>query len=82
MTPITKETCSLLLNTETDINFGSVKVCFGTKLYRQIVGFLIGTYCAALIVDLFLFCYERHFMAPLSDEKEAEIIQANEILTA
>ena len=34
------------------------------------------TNCAPLIADFFLFCYERDFMAPLSDDKEAEIIQA------
>ena len=48
---------------------------FGTKLYRQIVVILMGTYCAPLIAVLFLFCYERDFMASLSYNKEAEIIQ-------
>ena len=36
----------------------------------------MGAYCAPLIADLFLFCYERDFMAALSYNKEAEIIQA------
>ena len=49
---------------------------FGTKLYRQIVGTPMGTNCAPFITDLFLFCYERDFMASLSYNKEAEIIQA------
>ena len=31
---------------------------FGTKLYRQIIGIPVGTYCAPLVADLFLFCYE------------------------
>ena len=48
----------------------------GTNLYRQIVGILTGTTCAPLIADLFLFCHERDFMASLSSNKEAEIIQA------
>ena len=39
---------------------------FGTKLYRQIVGIPTGTNCASLIADLFLFCFERDFMASLS----------------
>ena len=42
----------------------------------QIVGIPIGTNCAPLIADLFLFCYERDFMASLTYNKEAEIIQA------
>ena len=32
--------------------------------------------CDSLIADLYLFCYERDFMASLSYDKEAEIIQA------
>ena len=45
-------------------------------LYRQIVGIPIGTTCAPLVDDLFLFCYERDFMTLLSDVKQAEIIEA------
>ena len=29
---------------------------FGSKLYRQIVGIPMGTNCAPLVADLFLFC--------------------------
>ena len=49
---------------------------FGNKLYRQIVGILMGTNCAPLVADLFLFCYERDFMMSLSADKDAEIIEA------
>ena len=38
---------------------------FGTKLYRQVVGIPMGTNCAPLVADLFLFCYERDFMMSL-----------------
>ena len=41
----------------------------------------MGTNCALLIADLFLFCYERDFMASFSYNKEAEIIQAFNHLT-
>ena len=44
---------------------------FGSKLYRQIVGIPMGTNCALLVADLFLFCYERDFMLSLSDIIEA-----------
>ena len=44
---------------------------FGTKLYRKIVGILMGTDCALLVADLFLFCYERDFMMC----QDAEIIE-------
>ena len=33
-----------------------------TELNRQIVGIPMGTNCAPLVADLFLFCYEREFM--------------------
>ena len=36
----------------------------------------MGTKCAPLIADFFLFCYERDVMVSLSYNKEAEIIQA------
>ena len=36
----------------------------------------MGTNCAPLVADLFLFCYERNFMTSLSDVKQAEIIDA------
>ena len=36
----------------------------------------MGTYCAPLVADWFLFCYERYFMTSLSDVKQAEIIEA------
>ena len=49
---------------------------FGSKLYRQIVDIPIGTNCATLLVDLFLFCYERDFMLSLSDNNQTDIIEA------
>ena len=49
---------------------------FGSKLYRQIVGIPMGTNCAPLAADLFLFCYERDFMLSLSDNNQSDIIEA------
>ena len=56
--------------------FDNIYIRFGTKLYRQIVGIPMGTNCASLVADLFLFCYERDFMTSLSDVKQSEIIEA------
>ena len=36
----------------------------------------MGTNCASLTADLFLFCYERYLMMSLSDDKQAYIIDA------
>ena len=46
----------------------NIYIRFGSKLYRQIVGIPMGTNCAPLVADLFLFCYETHFMLSLSDD--------------
>ena len=49
---------------------------FGTTLYIQIVGILMGTNCAPLVADLFLFCYERDFMKDLSSDYQADVNKA------
>ena len=54
----------------------NIFIQFGTKLYRQVVGIPMGTDCAALVADLFLFCYERDFMMSLSDYKQAGVIDS------
>ena len=53
-----------------------IYIIFGTILYRQIVGIPMGTNCAHLVADLFLFCCERGFIMSLSGDKESTIIEA------
>ena len=36
----------------------------------------MGTNCAPLVANLFLFSYERDFMMSLSDDKQADVIDA------
>ena len=50
----------------------NIYIQFGNKFYRQIVGIPMGTNCAPLVADLFLFCYERDFMTSLSDDNQAD----------
>ena len=54
----------------------NIYIRFGSKLYRQIVGIPMGTNCAPLVADLFLFCYERDFMLTLSEENQSGVIEA------
>ena len=54
----------------------NIYIRFGTKLYRQIVGIPMGTNCAPLIADLFLYCYERDFMDSLNHDNQADVIEA------
>ena len=49
--------------------FDNIFMRFDTDLYRHVVGIPMGTNCALLVADLFLFCYEKDFMMSLSDDK-------------
>ena len=42
-------------------------------VYQQILGIPMGTNCAPLIADLFLFCYERDFMSILHKSKQYDL---------
>ena len=54
----------------------NIFIRFGSKLNRQIAGIPMGTNCARLVADLFLFCYERDFMLSLSDNNQTDNIEA------
>ena len=36
----------------------------------------MGTNCAPLVADLFLYCYERVFMLSLSEDNQSDVIEA------
>ena len=48
-----------------DLFVGQHFIRLGTKLYRQVVGIPMGTYCAPMVADLFFFG---------SDDKQVDII--------
>ena len=52
----------------------NIYVQFDGMVYQQIVGIPMGTNCAPLIADLFLYCYERDFMSDLQKSKRHDII--------
>ena len=54
----------------------NIFIRIGSKLNRHIVGIPMGTNCASLVSDLFLFCYERDFMLSLSDNNQAGVVEA------
>ena len=54
----------------------NINIRFGSKLYRRIEGITMGTNCAPVVADLFLFCYERDFMLFLLDDLQSEVIEA------
>ena len=52
----------------------NIYVQFDGMAYQQIVGIPMGTNCAPLIADLFLYCYERYFMSDLQKSKRFDLI--------
>ena len=46
------------------------------RSYTDIVGIPMGTNCAPLVADLFLYCYERDFMDSLNHDNQADVIEA------
>ena len=84
--PVTIRNRFPLLQTIEDIHFGllcdtlsylsdNIYIRFGNKLCRLIVGIPMGTNCAPLVADLFLFCYERDFMTSVSVDNQVDIIE-------
>ena len=53
-----------------------VFVRFGTGLCGRVVGVPVGTNCAPLVADLFLFCYEGDFVMSLSGGGRPDVIDA------
>ena len=51
----------------------NIYVRFGGQLFRQMVGIPIGTNCAPLLADLFLYSYENEFSDKLIKEGKREL---------
>ena len=45
-----------------EILIDNIFVQFGGRLFRQVIGIPVGTNCAPLLVDLFLYSYENEFL--------------------
>ena len=48
---------------------------FDGIVYQQKVGIPMGTKCAPLLADLFLYCYEKDFMPNLQKSKRFDLIE-------
>lgn len=46
----------------------NVNFRYGDSVYRQVIRIPMGTNCAPMIADLFLYCYESQFMAKISKD--------------
>jgi hypothetical protein len=57
----------------------NIFVSFGGTLFQQVVGIPMGTNCAPLLADLFLYSYESEFLQKLVKEKK--IHEARDVTT-
>ena len=46
----------------TEFLIDNILVQFGGRLFRQVIGIPMGTNCAPLLADLFLYSYEKEFL--------------------
>lgn len=71
----TNWTCSEVCESLTFL-LDNIFVRYGNTIHRQVIGIPMGTNCAPLIADLFLYCYERDFMLSLNPKTQANVIKA------
>jgi hypothetical protein len=48
----------------------NIFVSFGGTLFQQVIGIPMGTNCAPLLADLFLYSYESEFLQKLVKDKK------------
>ena len=58
------------------IFFIQLMVCFLGTEYHSGLGLSQRKFCAPLVADLFLYCYERDFMDSLNHDNQADVIEA------
>ena len=54
----------------------NIYVVFGDKVFQQTVGIPMGTNCAPLLADLFLYTYEAEFMQNLQKSKNKNLVKS------
>ena len=57
--------CQVNVGTMLDYLIDNIFIRVGNKVFRQTVGIPMGTDCAPLLANLFLFYYEYHYMKKL-----------------
>ncbi|KAK3098297.1 hypothetical protein FSP39_018072 [Pinctada imbricata] len=53
----------------------NICVRFGENLYKQVVGIPMGTNCAPLVADLFLYTYEKEFIQNLQKQRKLDDVK-------
>ena len=65
--------CNILCENHSSGMSGALYVRFGGQLFRQMVGIPMGTNCAPLLADLFLYSYENEFLDKLIKEGKRKL---------
>ena len=55
----------------------NINVRFGRQLLRQMVGIPMGTNCAPLLADLFLYSYENEFLDKLIKKAKENLLESS-----
>ena len=61
----------------TEFLVDNIYVRFGGQLFGQIVGIPMGTNCAPLLADLFLYSYENEFLDKLIKEAKESLLEGS-----
>ena len=59
-----------------DFLIGNIFVMLGGRVFQQTVGIPMGTNCAPLLADLFLYSYEAYFIQSILPTKEKKLVIA------
>ena len=59
-----------------DFLIDNIFVMFGGQVFQQTVGIPMGTNCAPLLADLFLYSYEAEFFQTLLKQKDKKLAQS------
>ena len=81
---ITSEKLKIIMHGHVKMHVMRLPFCWTTFLLnsascckdKKLVGISMGTNCTPLVADIFLFCYKRDFKIFLSDDKQADVIDA------
>ena len=76
ISPTLLKTTLLLKTSSTKCWIDNIFVLFGGCVFQQTVGIPMGTNCAPLLADLFLYSYEADFIQNLLQKKEKKLAQS------
>ena len=59
-----------------EVLIDNIFVQFGGRIFQQTIGIPMGTNCAPLLADLFLYSYEADFLDGLLKQKQKQLAQS------